>query len=724
MKPNELKEFLKVVLQKDPTKVILLQGPVGIGKTEITEQVANELGWEMREVILSLMDPTDLKGIPFADMNAKVAKWLRAEYLPPEDYDKPLIIFFDELNNCFTPDTYVSGKEIKKIADYKEGDYVLDQNGNFQRVYEVKERDYDGDIYKIKATNLLPIKATGEHPLLVVKYHRRENRKHNVKEYYPCPEWIKAKDLKVGYYIGVPILKETEGINNIDFSNNLYGRKSLSIPKNIKSEMKLTHELAEFIGYYVAEGWYGNSKIGLSFGKHELNTYVKRTKDIIENLFGLKCRIELIGRGAQVITNSTILGEWLQKVCGHDAKHKKIPRFILHNSDKSILLAFLKSYLEGDGCTHIDKDGKGATISFATVSDVLARQLQLAFTRFNILVGLSIRGEEQQTAVFFEKGKKRIIMGGKCYSISSRCDKISELFGIKTNKARRVEHFFEKGGVLWVKIKNIKIERYKGKVYNLEVEGTHTYLAENCIVHNCTATMQNACMNMLLRRNLNGYKLPPQTRIIAAGNMLSDDCYTYRLSPALRTRLINIDVEICFDDWKSWAYKNNINPLIIGFHNYRNADLLYNYKSGMNIDKPFSCPRTWKYVSDFMGMKGLSEGVMYDTFKGTIGEAAAIEFHGYCKIYGSLPNPEDILLKGKDIIPKDSSVMYALVSALINCVKNHKDKLSRLVEYAMKIQPEFSVVLVKDLLRTEMRDEVMRTNAFNVWLKQNADIVE
>lgn len=338
MKPNELKQFLKVVLQKDPTKVILLQGPVGIGKTEITEQVAKELGWELREVILSLMDPTDLKGIPFADMDAKIARWLRAEYLPPEDYDKPLLLFFDELNNS-------------------------------------------------------------------------------------------------------------------------------------------------------------------------------------------------------------------------------------------------------------------------------------------------------------------------------------------------------------------------------------------------PSTLQNAVMNMLLRRNLNGYKIPSQTRMIGAGNILSDDCYTYRLSPALRTRLINIDVEISFEDWKQWAYRNNINPLVIGFHNYRNGELLYNYKSGMNIDKPFACPRTWKYVSDFMNMKGLSDEIMYDTIRGTIGEGAATEFHGYCKVYGSLPDPEDILLKGKNIVPKESNVMYALISALINCVKGHKEKLNRLIEYSMKIQPEFSVVLVKDLLKTEMKDEAMGTDAFDEWLKENADII-
>ena len=36
----------------------------------------------------------------------------------------------------------------------------------------------------------------------------------------------------------------------------------------------------------------------------------------------------------------------------------------------------------------------------------------------------------------------------------------------------------------WVKITNIELEPYTGKVYNISVEDTHNYVANNILVHN------------------------------------------------------------------------------------------------------------------------------------------------------------------------------------------------------------------------------------------------
>ncbi len=36
----------------------------------------------------------------------------------------------------------------------------------------------------------------------------------------------------------------------------------------------------------------------------------------------------------------------------------------------------------------------------------------------------------------------------------------------------------------WVKIESIELEPYNGKVYNISVEDTHNYVANNILVHN------------------------------------------------------------------------------------------------------------------------------------------------------------------------------------------------------------------------------------------------
>ena len=238
-------------------------------------------------------------------------------------------------------------------------------------------------------------------------------------------------------------------------------------------------------------------------------------------------------------------------------------------------------------------------------------------------------------------------------------------------------------------------------------------------------SMQNACLSLMLDRKIGEYHLPDNTRVLCAGNRIQDvGSFVSRQSPALNNRFIHLEFQTSFDDWKQWAYSNKMNPLVIGFHNYRKGDLLYKFKEDVD-NTAFPTPRTWAFLGlpDGVLELGLANGALFEAIKGTVGEGAGNEFYAFLKIHKDLPKPEDILLKGKDIVPKESNIMYALCSALINCVREHKDKIGRLVEYSMKIEKEFSVVLIKDLLKTDMKDKVLSAKAFNEWVRVNKDIV-
>ena len=234
-------------------------------------------------------------------------------------------------------------------------------------------------------------------------------------------------------------------------------------------------------------------------------------------------------------------------------------------------------------------------------------------------------------------------------------------------------------------------------------------------------SLQNSALQLTLDRQLGEYKLPDGVRIICAGNNISDGAFVTRLSSALSNRFINIDYDVDFETWKEWSYKNRLHPMVIGFHNWKKGDLLYKYKEDVD-NKSFPTPRSWQYVSEVMGL-GLDNGTLLEAIKGCIGEGAAMEYIGFYKIHKDLPAPEDILLKGKDIVPKESNVMFALCSSLIHLVNDHKDKINRLVEYSMKIEKEFSVVLVKDLLKTDMKEKVMACTAFDKWVNENKRVL-
>lgn len=58
MRPSAVKQSLQhLVTRKRP---VFIWGPVGAGKSDVVASVAKELGLELRDVRLNLMDPVDL----------------------------------------------------------------------------------------------------------------------------------------------------------------------------------------------------------------------------------------------------------------------------------------------------------------------------------------------------------------------------------------------------------------------------------------------------------------------------------------------------------------------------------------------------------------------------------------------------------------------------------------------------------------------------------------
>lgn len=94
-------------------------GPPGIGKSSIVKQIANANDLAFIDLRLALMDPTDLKGIPFYDKEAHQALWAPPSFLPR---DGKGILFLDELNSA-PPAVQASAYQL--ILDRKVGEYTL-----------------------------------------------------------------------------------------------------------------------------------------------------------------------------------------------------------------------------------------------------------------------------------------------------------------------------------------------------------------------------------------------------------------------------------------------------------------------------------------------------------------------------------------------------------------------------------------------------------------------
>jgi hypothetical protein len=96
-------------------------GPPGIGKSSIVAQVAERLGVEFLDLRLALLDPTDLKGIPFFDPESRQGVWAPPSFLPTDPESRG-ILFLDEINSA-PPAVQASAYQL--VLDRKLGEYEL-----------------------------------------------------------------------------------------------------------------------------------------------------------------------------------------------------------------------------------------------------------------------------------------------------------------------------------------------------------------------------------------------------------------------------------------------------------------------------------------------------------------------------------------------------------------------------------------------------------------------
>ena len=116
MKAQDISKSLEKLIQSQIP--VFVWGSPGIGKSSIIKQIAVEKGLEFVDLLL---DPTDLKGIPFFDQENNEAVWASPNFLPKNPNSKG-ILFLDEINTA-PPSVQASAYQL--VLDRKVGDYEL-----------------------------------------------------------------------------------------------------------------------------------------------------------------------------------------------------------------------------------------------------------------------------------------------------------------------------------------------------------------------------------------------------------------------------------------------------------------------------------------------------------------------------------------------------------------------------------------------------------------------
>jgi len=229
--------------------------------------------------------------------------------------------------------------------------------------------------------------------------------------------------------------------------------------------------------------------------------------------------------------------------------------------------------------------------------------------------------------------------------------------------------------------------------------------------------VQAACYQLVLDRKLGEYQLPQGWTVIAAGNRESDKAVTHRMPSALANRFVHLDFEVSVENWLNWASNNNIVDELQAFIKFR-PGLLHDFDPSRS-EKAFPSPRSWEFVSGII-KSGPSPEVEFELFKGTVGEGAAAEFAGFCKIYRKLPDPEFVLKSpDKVAIPEDPATIYALCESI--GAKASAETAESVMVFASRLPAEFAVLLIRNAVKRDR--SIVEAEGFNRWATANSDIL-
>ena len=223
--------------------------------------------------------------------------------------------------------------------------------------------------------------------------------------------------------------------------------------------------------------------------------------------------------------------------------------------------------------------------------------------------------------------------------------------------------------------------------------------------------VQAALFQLVRDRKCGEYELPEGASLMACGNRESDRGVTHRMPTPLASRFVHLEIKVDPSDWCEWGAANGIAPETLFFIQLR-PELLHVFDP-QSREAAFACPRTWEFVSNVVNQRGsLDPAAERALFRGAVGEAAAVEFSAFLKVWRELPHPRAVIDDPENAdVPQNASALIALCGSLYRMADDVN--LGSIVSYAMRLRREVGEFLVGSCVRRE--PALQHTDAFIRW---------
>lgn len=372
---------------------------------------------------------------------------------------------------CLTENAflYTNPKGPVSIKDVKPGDWIYTTDLNSLKAVKSKVNAVVNhgkkEVFKLVTTNFREVEATASHPFLVLRKYSKIGLQ--------TIRWEKLENLKIGDWVA--IVNDIPNAGQpyvIDFHFNPKGHKRIpTIPKSS------TNDLMWLLGLYLGDGFIERAASGaprrVYFAIPPSDRARARLVTVVQDIF----RTSYAEKGICLTINSSILANFILKL-GFDgtAKSKRIPTWI-YALPREQILSFIEGYFDADGYLRKNfvKDGEQyGQIVFASSNKKLLEELKMLM----IAVGL----EPLKISAYI---KERKLYKDKLKEYTS--------YYLSMNTRGNLKKIRDKTGfnpmIRFVRVKLIE-PIGKQKVYDIEVDQAHNFIANGIIVHNSKITMK------------------------------------------------------------------------------------------------------------------------------------------------------------------------------------------------------------------------------------------
>ncbi len=397
----------------------------------------------------------------------------------------------------------------KAIETLKDGDRVLSHDGSFSIVESVIENPNDQALIRISHFgHREPILCTPEHPILVWTTREVETLiDGDGADPFNGFVWLAAQDIQPTDFIvtaaplegrerrvhdlmdhvGSGEYEEVDGLIrkvNCDKKHRNKQRHHMKFV-SVNRYVEESYDLGLILGWYVAEGHISKRSgpdsaktpngIHFTIGTHELE-YQQELAAAFKRVFAadLSVHQSVSDQSVRMVCNSKIVASLFLSMVGTGYHLKRLSHEVL-TADEEFQRGLLAGLFRGDGCSTTG----GMVLDL--VNPDLIDQVQLLLRRVGIMsrVRQYVNQAGNVTGQVFVPG----LPGANEDFIFDVGKNLHNYVGQKgtSRKTYQVVHGHHVYGVRELERTN----DVPAKVYNLHVEGTHTYTIRGTVVHNC-----------------------------------------------------------------------------------------------------------------------------------------------------------------------------------------------------------------------------------------------